>query len=287
MLSANIRKIIAIPSRSIFSNLQLFAMAMRNYIISPVLQPYVKTICTMDIANEDLSHFRVLPDACVEVFINCGPSPLANIGAGAEAVTYKHSIINFRMKSYADVRMLAGARCIAICFQPAAAARFFPFPVGIGGSVLTLDDAWKRAGLQLEEQVALAADDDSRVAIIQQYFEQLLISNPGFDKSVEYCLWQVNLYKGQLTANQLADKTGLSQRQLSRRFGKMVGISPKEYLRVSRFIHSLDGIKKSTALTEVGYEHGYYDQAHFIHDYKEFAGMTPGELREATNVLYC
>lgn len=241
----------------------------------------------MDIAEDALPHFRVLPDACIEIFINCAPLPLACIEAGTEVVTYTRSIINFRMKSYADVRMLPGARCIAICFHPAAAGRFFSFPVGIAGGVLTLDEAWKNTGLELEEKVVMADGDDNKVAIIQQYFQQLLTNNPAFDKSVEYCLWQTNLYKGQLTASQLADKTGLSQRQLSRRFTKAVGISPKEYLRVSRFIHSLDSIKKDITLTDVAYEHGYYDQAHFIHDYKEFAGLTPGELREATNVLYC
>jgi AraC-like DNA-binding protein len=241
----------------------------------------------MDMPEDALPYFRVLPDACVEIFINCSPMPIAHIKAGTTEVTYHRSIINFRLKTYADVRMWQGSSCIAICFHPAVAGRFFSFPTGIADGVLTLDDAWKNAGLQLEEQIALAVCNDDRVAIIQQYLEQLLVKNPAFDKSVAHCLWQANLYKGQLTANQLADRVGLSQRQLSRKFNSSVGISPKEFLRLSRFIHSLKNLHEEDSLTGVAYESGYYDQAHCIHEYKEFAGLTPGELREATHVLYC
>jgi len=242
----------------------------------------------MDIGMEECHpHFRVLPDACVELFINCSPVPMAAIKEGAAEVTYQQSIINFRMKTFADVRMLRGSRCIAICFQPAAAGSFFAFPTGMAGSVLTIDEAWQRAGAQLEEQVVLAACDEDRVAIVQQYLENLLTAQPCFDKSVAHCLWQVNLHKGQLTAAQLAAKAGLGQRQLSRKFNKTIGISPKEYLRLSRFINSLQHLQGGENLTAMAYESGYYDQAHCIHDYKEFAGLTPGELRLATNVLYC
>jgi AraC-like DNA-binding protein len=66
-----------------------------------------------------------------------------------------------------------------------------------------------------------------------------------------------------------------------------MGLSPKEYLRVSRFLHSLEVLKKDNShLTGVAYESGYYDQAHFIHEYKVFSGLTPGELKMTGNILY-
>ncbi len=242
----------------------------------------------MNISEADArSYFRVLPDACVEIFINCSPLPVADMKAWDIAGTYQHSMVNFRLKSFVDVRTIEGNHCIAICFHPAAASRFFPFPAGAADSVLTLDEVWECAGRQLEEQIVLAANDVDRVAIAQQYLEDRLVLQPGFDKSVSHCLWQVNLYKGQLTAHQLADKAGLSQRQLSRKFNNTVGISPKEFLRLSRFIHSVRKLDEGGSLTRIAHESGYYDQAHCIHDYKEFAGLTPGELREAANILYC
>jgi AraC-like DNA-binding protein len=92
-----------------------------------------------------------------------------------------------------------------------------------------------------------------------------------------------------LSAKQLSEKINISQRQLSRRFNSYVGISPKEFIRTNRFIYSLKHLKKYPAinLTEIAYESGYYDQAHFIRECKEFSGLTPGELIASENIIYC
>jgi AraC-like DNA-binding protein len=98
----------------------------------------------------------------------------------------------------------------------------------------------------------------------------------------------VRLSEGLIPVGRLVSETGLSQRHLSRKFQEYVGLSPKEYLRVSRFIHSLDHLKRYPvfSLTEVAYKSGYYDQAHFIRDYKDYTGYTPGQVVRAWHILY-
>ncbi len=158
----------------------------------------------------------------------------------------------------------------------------------VSDSVTGTAHLWKSAATELEEQVAAATGNEQRVAIIQRYLIQQLVKKQQPDKAVTFCLWQINHYKGQLSLNQLSNETGISLRQLGRRFNNCVGLSPKEYTRISRFIHSLKQLKKYPAisLTEVAYESGYYDQSHFIHDCKEYSGLTPGELVVAPNVLH-
>jgi AraC-like DNA-binding protein len=69
---------------------------------------------------------------------------------------------------------------------------------------------------------------------------------------------------------------------------KIVGFSPKEFARITKFIHSLTHLKKYPAmsLTEIAYESGYYDQAHYIHDCRAYSGYTPGQLHAAADCLY-
>ena len=178
---------------------------------------------------------------------------------------------------------------VSVCFLPGAAAHFFPVAMHeVSDAMIDLRDLWKNMPPKWKNGLAAQRIIIERVAIIQEYLTRQLEKLKKPDKTVEHWLWQVNYFKGQLAVEDLSRKVNISQRQLGRRFNQTVGLSPKEFSRVTRFIHSLKHLKKypSLSLTEIAYESGYYDQAHFIHDYKNYAGVTPGELVADTSILY-
>ena len=75
----------------------------------------------------------------------------------------------------------------------------------------------------------------------------------------------------------LPDQVFISQRQLQREFKDKLGISPKHYLRITRInevIRLLDD-NHAMDLTSVAYHCGYFDQAHFINDFKSITGKNP------------
>ncbi|MEQ8417239.1 MAG: helix-turn-helix transcriptional regulator [Imperialibacter sp.] len=91
----------------------------------------------------------------------------------------------------------------------------------------------------------------------------------------------------QVSVDSLARAVGLSHRQLLRKYDQCLGLGPKEYIKMRRFLSASELLKVAKwSLTDVAHEAGYFDQAHFIHDAKQFSGMTPGELRQAKNVLF-
>jgi len=233
--------------------------------------------------DADTRHIRVLPDTCVELFINYTNTPVAIIGSEL----HQRSIITFRMSRPMDVQMRKGSGCMAICFHPGMAYKFFHMPMHVLSDTTTaLTDVWKNMAAEIEDKLASAKDNDARVAIAQQYLLQQL-SKSKDDKQVAYCIARAQA-SNVLSVRQLTNDTGITQRHLSRKFQQLVGLSPKEYLRVNRFIASLQHLKKrpQLSLTQIAYESGYYDQAHYIHDCKDFTGHTPGELAQATNILY-
>ncbi len=256
-------------------------MRMQQYDIMPALQPYVKLICTMDCDNDaDTRHIRVLPDTCVELFVNYTSTPVATIGNEL----HKRSIVTFRMSRPMDVQMRKGSGCVAVCFHPGIAYRFFHLPMHVLTDTTTaLADVWSGMAAEIEDKLAHAPDNNTRVGIMQQYLV-LQLAGSKDDKLVAHCIWKAD----KQTVKQLTDDTGISQRHLARRFQQCMGLSPKEYLRVNRFIRSLQHLKQhpTRSLTEIAYESGYYDQAHFIRDYKAYAGHTPGELVQAQHILY-
>jgi AraC-like DNA-binding protein len=260
-------------------------MLIQQFEVLPELQSYVKLICTMDCEDgTDTNHIRVLPDTCVELFLNYTSTPLAIIGNEL----YDRSIVTSRMSRYSDVQMRKGAGCIAICFYPGAAYRFFNLPMHLlADRILVLSDLWNSMAGEIESKLADAFSHNERSAIVQKYLLQELTRNEH-DQQIAHCLEKIRRSAGHIHVSQLSSDTGISQRHLSRKFQQIVGLSPKEFLRVCRFIRSLDHLKKYPllSLTEVAYESAYYDQAHFNRDYKSFTGHTPGQVARATHILY-
>ena len=260
-------------------------MQLQLYDIMPALLPYVKVICTMECDQDaDNNHIRVLPDTCVEIFLNYTISPIAII----DSQLYERSIVSFRIDRYVDVQMRKGAGCVAICFYPGMAALFFKFPMGeLANTTTPLSELWNLDAHVLEDQLAHCNSALMRVKIIQHFLIGQLAKSTR-DIVVAQCLQQIQFQNGRLSVAQINKYSGFSQRQLSRKFQQDLGMSPKEYLRVSRFICSLKHLTNypASSLTEVAHESGYYDQAHFIRDYKKFTGYTPGMLLRSENVLY-
>lgn len=260
-------------------------MNLQLYPVIPELQPYIKLICTMECdADTDTRYIRVLPDTCVELFVNYTGTPVAIIGNEL----YKRSIVTFRMSKPMDVQMRKGSGCLAICFYPGMAYQFIHRPMHVlADSTTGLEDIWKQLAAEIEDKLANAHSNDQRAAIAQHYLITLLADGEP-DRQVDCCLRKVQLPDGPLTVRQLTDITGMSQRQLSRRFQQSVGLSPKEYVRVNRFIRSLQHLKEYPllSLTEIAYKSRYYDQAHFIRDYKDYTGCTPGEVAQSPHILY-
>jgi AraC-like DNA-binding protein len=264
-------------------------MELKLYDIIPSLQPYIKIICSMENGNSGCktSSFRVLPDTCVELFINYAGSRQTVIAGSV--LKQPNCFIVSRMSRYMDVRDHGKSDFVSVCFFPGAAAHFFPVAMHeVSDTMIDLGDLWKSIAAEMEDRVHCATNNHQRVAIIQEYLTRQLEKLRKDDNAVEHWLWQVNFFKGQLHVEDLSRKANISQRQLGRRFNQTVGLSPKEFSRVTRFIHSLKYLKKypSLSLTEIAYESGYYDQAHFIHDYKNYAGVTPGELIADASILY-
>ena len=75
----------------------------------------------------------------------------------------------------------------------------------------------------------------------------------------------------------MLDRIGYSQRHFNQLFADEVGLTPKRFLRVRRFqrvIASVAG-RESVDWADLALRCGYYDQSHFVHDFRSFSGLTP------------
>lgn len=88
-----------------------------------------------------------------------------------------------------------------------------------------------------------------------------------------------------LSVDGLSKDLKISEATLFRLFKNNLGQNPKSYLKTLRFRNVLNDIlNPDNSLTTVAYLNEYYDQAHFIKDFKIFAGFSPKNLSEKISV---
>ena len=88
--------------------------------------------------------------------------------------------------------------------------------------------------------------------------------------------------KGTSNLGELQQMTGYSKRYCRERFKADHGVSPKQYSTIMRFQHALKQMThiEHGELTFLAADNGYFDQAHFIHDFKRFTNQSPSRFRK-------
>lgn len=140
----------------------------------------------------------------------------------------------------------------------------------------------------LREMILEAGTVPAKFAIAETYlskrFKSKLIVNPF----VEYAVNRITAQPDKSSIKTISDKVGYSQKHLIKIFKDHVGLTPKEYLKIMRFQKAIQeiGQAKQIAWAHIALESGYYDQAHFINDFKLFSGYTPqAYLQKESNFL--
>lgn len=148
----------------------------------------------------------------------------------------------------------------------------------IGDNIALLDDILGSTAGEIEDSI-LAGTGDRCLARLGDALVRLAAAREAHSVAAR-AVHRVRTAGGQKRMDVLADETNLSMRQLERVFREHVGLSPKTYSRLVRFDGAARGLHARGTLswTHFALAHGYGDQAHFINDFKEFAGVTPAQF---------
>jgi len=173
------------------------------------------------------------------------------------------------------------SRCVQVNFTPLGARRFLGLPMGdLANRVVGLEDLFGRAEAdRLASRLHDAPDAEARFALVDAFIGARVDGAQGPSAGVGRAWRRLRETAGRLEAGALAREIGCSRKHLAARFHDEVGLAPKSVARILRFQHAISLLGPSTDVrwTEVAHRCGYYDQAHLIRDFRQFAGATPGE----------
>jgi AraC-like DNA-binding protein len=254
----------------------------------PALRPYVRLIWLLEI--EEPIEFgppeRVTPDGLVELVFHYRTPVSCRYEGEKFARQYRSAAVS-QTRRYLEFCPEAATGLISVRFQPWGAYHFFRAPVAeFADRQFPCEALWGQSALEIEEKLAEAADDEARIALIENFLLAQLAyhSKPDIEPLVR-AIWN---RKGQISVPGLCREIGVGQRTLQRVFARALGTSPKRFTRLSRFLHACNLLRSGGVenLAEAGLVCGYYDQSHFISDFRSYAGMTPRQFLMRENVSF-
>jgi AraC-like DNA-binding protein len=144
---------------------------------------------------------------------------------------------------------------------------------------VSLEDIFdKNSVSEIEEKLTFAHTDKQRIHVVERFLLSQL-KDIQTDKLIIEAVKIIYQTKGTIRIKELNERLFISQSPFEKRFRKLVGATPKKFASIVRFNAVLDNLSNTKSLTDICYENNFFDQAHFIKDFKQYTGDTPENFK--------
>jgi methylphosphotriester-DNA--protein-cysteine methyltransferase len=254
-------------------------MIFDQYLPGPLLRPYVRHFVVSE--NPGESTYKVLPlPGLVLGFQYNGQ--LSAVHESTEAPLASAGITGIT-NGYRIFKNAAGTGTVLVYFTETGFAHFTAQPVHeLFNLSVPLEALFDRAGvMRTEAALAEATTSAQRVRIVEQFLLSQL-KPVEHDGLVTEAVRLIHNSKGTMRIKALQQQLLVSQSPLEKRFRKVVGTTPKKFAALVRFHAVLRQLNtRDNSLTDLCYDNHFFDQAHFIKDFKQFTGETPDTFRRS------
>jgi len=248
----------------------------------PDLKSLVKCYWSLEVpADPDSQRQRIIPDGCIEMIFILGDD-IKRYTSGDDFIIQPRAMVLGQTIEPFYIEPVGYVNSFAVRFYPYGIVNFVATSIkDLANKETPIELLFgERPAKELEQKIIQAADTKERIEIIENFLFEKLIEKTTIDNIVKTTIDALLSTKGSTSINTILKDDLSKRRQLERKFLKQIGISPKQLGKVIRLQTALKLLlnQQLENLTKIGYESGYYDQAHFIKDFKEFTGTNPKEF---------
>ena len=253
-------------------------MNYKTFAPHPDLSIFVKCYWTLDFPKEiKPEKQRIVPDGCMEMIFHYGDLYKQHIQNETFIIQPKCFVFG-QITHPLDIEPTGETGIFAIRFHPDGFAPFITLPINdMENRAVPLQELFGKKGLHLEEEILNAVSNENRISIIESFLFKILMTPRCINRITKSCVEIILELNGQLSVDELSEQLIIHRRQLERNFSSVIGLSPKQLSKIIRIQSTLKMLvnEQFTSLTSLAYNGNYYDQAHFIKDFKEFTGISP------------
>lgn len=223
---------------------------------------------------------RVLPEGTFELVINLDPIPRKlfdrdNLNRYRE---FRRAWLSGTHSEFIVIDALPCASMMGIHFRPGGAAPFLGMPATeLTDQVIETDAVWGAAANDLYQILLEQPTPDAKFQALEKFLLRVARGRVEPSAAVRLALGRFLAAPHESSIGRIAAELGISHKHFIRRFRDEVGLTPKRFCRIRRFQQVLARIQQLKAIewADVASTCGYYDQAHFIHDFHAFSGLNP------------
>ncbi|MGK7396175.1 MAG: AraC family transcriptional regulator [Candidatus Cyclobacteriaceae bacterium M3_2C_046] len=243
------------------------------------LQSVVKCYWTLEVPIENkYQKQRIVPDGCIEMAFILGDD-IKRFTSETDFILQPRAMVLGQTIEPFFIQPTGYVNTFAIRFYPYGFGNFVTKPIShLANKETPIAELFgQKVADELEQKIIQSADTQQRIEIIETFLLNKLKEKNMIDKIVESTINALLETSGSLSIVTILKENKSKRRQLERKFLKQIGISPKQLAKVIRLQTALKLLmnQETQTLTQIAYESEYYDQNHFIKDFKEFTGTTP------------
>ncbi len=242
----------------------------QNYIDSFVLYEF-----------PDTTAVRFIPEGCFEIIFQLkGNFAYKTITNSKWAARPKGFIGGLHNQAYYVKPEQANSYCLGVKLLPGGARQLLKHELNeFKNRIVNLSDFWGNMGISFCNRVLETRNIEDIQIIILDYIQNLLNikAKPYRETAINY----IFKTQGRTSIKELARYANLSESQYRKIFRETIGLCPQEYCKIIRVKNAIRHIENNQydSLTDLTFQLGYYDQSHFIREFKSVTYSTPKEFR--------
>jgi len=246
----------------------------------PPLSHFVENLWLVEGYATDFRREKILPDGAIELIIDLDTNPktIFEDETSERFRTVSKGWISGERTRYIVIGAEMNQSMVGIRFKPGGAYPFFGFPISeLSESVTELELIWGDLVDEIRNQLAEIESPEARLLWVESFLLRQAKRSLEANRLIAFAVHQLQHSPQFLAIRDLATMIGITQKHLISQFEKVVGLKPKSFARVCKFQKVVNLIEQQKGIewAAIASDCGYYDQAHFIHEFQAFSGMNP------------
>lgn len=249
-------------------------------VLSPPLSQFVQCLWYWEGAPATHSKERLMPTGEPAIIFNLRDEPIRiyDWKNSDQFETFSESVLSGARSEPFVIDTQQQERVFGIQFRAGGSFPFLRIPAAEAENRdLSLEWVWRGAANSVRERLLEAKSASAIFAVAEAALMQQVVRPLELHPAVAFAARRFSTNPHKATVASVLDAIGLSHRRFSQLFHEQIGLGPKAFCRVRRFQRVLRSIQaaRDTEWTQIALDCGYFDQAHFIHDFQGFSGFTP------------
>jgi len=255
-------------------------MLSHHYIPGPPLSDFVDLFWLYDGYRQPHKKERLLPDGSMELVVNLNEdrARVYDRHDTDKFQTLRGSLVVGAHSEFFVIDTAQQYTVAGVHFKPGGAFPFFDPPAGeLHNTLVSLESLWGGLADELRTRLLEARTPQARFGVFESVLLRRARQRLARHPAVAFALREFHGVPHTRTIADVTAHIGLSSRRFIDVFTDQVGLTPKLFCRVRRFQRALRLSSQGQAVdwAAVAADCGYFDQAHFIHDFRAFSGINP------------